>query len=107
MYWKMWKRYGEKPLVVEADNMDEAFKKARELDDGYCSAQPMDEKETRLHVMALEYKASKKANERMMNTTIWQACKILGYDANNIKSNYAVFHELYKMYYEEELAKAV
>lgn len=49
MYWKMWKRYGEKPLVVEADNMDEAFKKARELDDGYCSAQPMDEKETRLH----------------------------------------------------------
>lgn len=49
MYWKMWKRYGEKPFVVEADNMDEAFKKARELDDGYCSAQPMDEKETRLH----------------------------------------------------------
>lgn len=29
--------------------MDEAFKKARELDDGYCSAQPMDEKETRLY----------------------------------------------------------
>lgn len=45
MYWKMWKRYGEKPFVVEADSMDEAFKKARKLDDGYCSAQPMDEKE--------------------------------------------------------------
>lgn len=54
-----------------------------------------------------EYRASEEANRRMMDTTIWQACKILGYDVNSIKSSYAVFHELYERYYEEELAKAV
>ena len=54
-----------------------------------------------------EYKASEKANARMMDTTIWQACKILGYDVDNIKSNHAVFHELYEMYYEEEITRAV
>jgi hypothetical protein len=54
-----------------------------------------------------EYMASERANRRMMDTTIWQACRILGYDVNSIKSNAQVFHELYKKYYEEELAKAV
>ena len=54
---------------------------------------------------AKEYRASMEANRRMMNTTIWQACRILGYDASEIKSSYAVFHELYEMYYQEELAK--
>ena len=53
----------------------------------------------------IDYRASDEANRRMMDTTIWQACRILGYDVNEIKSSYAVFHELYEMYYQEELAK--
>lgn len=52
-----------------------------------------------------EYRASEEANRRMMDTTIWQACRILGYDVNAITSSWAVFHELYEMYYAEEMAK--
>ena len=56
-------------------------------------------------INAKEYRASQEANRRMMDATIWQACRILGYDPREIKSSYAVFHELYEMYYQEELAK--
>lgn len=52
-----------------------------------------------------EYRASEEANRRMMDTTIWQACRILGYDPNTIESSGAVFHELYEMYYVWELQK--
>lgn len=51
-----------------------------------------------------EYKASEIANARMMNTTIWQACRILGVDVNSAKTS-DVFHQLYQKFYEEELAK--
>lgn len=104
MYWKMWIEYGKDPLIVEADNMDEAFAKARKLDEGYCSAQPMDERETRLYVMSLEYRASEEANRRMMDTTIWQACKILGIELGSA-SNADVFHRLYEKFYQEELSR--
>ena len=52
-----------------------------------------------------EYMASERANRRMMDTTIWQACKILGIELGS-ESNAAVFHKLYEKYYAEELAKA-
>ena len=52
-----------------------------------------------------EYRASMEANRRMMDTTIWQACRILGYDVDAVESNAQVFHELYEMYYQEELAR--
>lgn len=52
-----------------------------------------------------EYKASMEANKRMMDTTIWQACRILGYDPNSITSSGAVFHELYELYYAWELQR--
>lgn len=52
-----------------------------------------------------EYRASEEANRRMMDMTIWQACRILGYDPNAIESSGLVFHELYEMFYAEELAK--
>lgn len=52
-----------------------------------------------------DYRASEEANRRMMDTTIWQACMILGYDPKAITSSWAVFHELYKMYYAEEMAR--
>lgn len=45
MLWKMWVHYSGKPLVVEADTCDEAFRLAREVDPDYCTAQPMDERE--------------------------------------------------------------
>lgn len=50
------------------------------------------------------YKASQAANARMMNTTIWQACKILGLDVNNTRPGEA-FHKLYELFYQEELLK--
>ena len=53
---------------------------------------------------AKEYQASQEANGRMMDTTIWQACKILGLDVNTVRPSEA-FHKLYEMYYQEELAK--
>lgn len=52
-----------------------------------------------------EYRASEEANRRMMDTTIWQACRILGYDPSAIESSGAVFHELYETYYAEELER--
>lgn len=54
---------------------------------------------------AKEYRASMEANRRMMDTTIWQACKILGHDVNKVRTG-DVFHELYEKFYREELAKA-
>ena len=45
MLWKMWIKYGDSPLVVEADTMDEAMRAARKVHPDYCTAQPMDEKE--------------------------------------------------------------
>jgi len=45
MLWKMWIHYGDDPLVVEADTMDEAMRAARRVHPDYCTAQPMDEHE--------------------------------------------------------------
>lgn len=52
-----------------------------------------------------EYRASMEANRRMMDTTIWQACRILGLDVNDPKQTRGAFHKLYEKFYEEELAK--
>lgn len=54
---------------------------------------------------AKQYKASVEANRKMMDTTIWKACKILGVDVKTAKTS-EVFHALYEMYYKEELEKA-
>lgn len=45
MLWKMWVHYGDKPLVVEADSLDEALRAARRIDPDYCAAQPMTDQE--------------------------------------------------------------
>lgn len=48
MYWKMW--IGCDPdtlIVVEADTLDEAMCKAREVDRDYTTAQPMTNEEAR------------------------------------------------------------
>lgn len=48
MYWKMW--IGCDPdtlIVVEADTLDEAMRKAREVDRDYTTAQPMTDEEAR------------------------------------------------------------
>lgn len=52
-----------------------------------------------------DYKASMEANRRMMDATIWQACKILGIELGSA-SNAEVFHRLYEKFYAEEIAKA-
>lgn len=45
MLWKMWTHYGDIPLVVEADTLDEAMRAARRVHPDYCTAQPMDDRE--------------------------------------------------------------
>lgn len=50
-----------------------------------------------------EYKATERANARMMDTTIWEACKILGVDVNNCRTS-EVFHKLFLLYLGEERA---
>ena len=50
-----------------------------------------------------EYRATERANARMMDTTIWQACKILGVDVHNCRTS-EVFHKLFLLYLEEERA---
>lgn len=52
-----------------------------------------------------DYRASMEANRRMMDTTIWQACRILGIEPGSA-SNSDVFHRLYEKFYAEEIAKA-
>ena len=52
-----------------------------------------------------EYFATERANARMMDTNIWQACEILGVDVNGARVS-DVFHRLFNLYYEEEMAKA-
>lgn len=48
MYWKMWYgRQSDTLIVVEADTLDEAMRKAREIDRDYCAAQPMTDEEAR------------------------------------------------------------
>lgn len=54
---------------------------------------------------AIDYRASSRANRRMMDTTIWDACDILGVDINGARTS-DVFHALYMKYYREELAAA-
>lgn len=51
-----------------------------------------------------EYRACEKANRRMMDTTIWQACRILGIDPDGARPS-IVFHELFERFYAEEMAK--
>ena len=53
---------------------------------------------------AKDYRASMEANRRMMDTTIWQACRILELDADSVRPSEA-FHALYEKYYAEELEK--
>lgn len=52
-----------------------------------------------------EYFALERANARVMYTTIWEACRILGLDVNKVRVSDA-FHQLRVKYYEEELARA-
>lgn len=50
-----------------------------------------------------EYRATERANARMMDTTIWQACAILGVDVNTCRTS-EVFHKLFLLYLDEERA---
>lgn len=59
---------------------------------------------TMSHIIDInEYRATERANARMMDTTIWQACEILGVDVNNCRTS-EVFHRLFLHYLDEERA---
>lgn len=60
---------------------------------------------TNFTIGSKEYFAMERANARVMNTNIWQACKILGLDVNGAKPS-VVFHNLFNMYLAEELEAA-
>lgn len=52
-----------------------------------------------------EYRATERANARYMETTIWQAMRITGMSDKDYRTS-EIFHELFKIYLAEELAKA-
>lgn len=54
--------------------------------------------------MARQMEAENRANRRVMNTTIWKACEIVGADPNTARPS-EVFHKLFNMYVEQELQR--
>ena len=60
---------------------------------------------TNITIGSKEYFAMERANARVMDTNIWQACTILGLDVNGTKPSVA-FHKLFNLYFAEELEAA-
>ena len=51
--------------------------------------------------MSAIMQAENRANKRMMDTTIWKACEIVGEDPMTARPS-EVFHKLFNIYVEEE-----
>lgn len=50
-----------------------------------------------------EYRATERANARMMDTTIWQAMRITGMSDKDYRTS-EIFHQLFLLYLDEERA---
>lgn len=50
-----------------------------------------------------EYRATERANARMMDTTIWQAMRITGMSDKDYRTS-EIFHRLFELYLAEEMA---
>lgn len=50
-----------------------------------------------------EYRATERANARMMDTTIWQAMRITGM-SDKVYRTSEIFHKLFLLYLDEERA---